>query len=241
VLLEFRRQLRPLGRRARRRTLAELRDHLLSAVEDGTAHGLTPAESEEQAIRRFGDTRTIATLLRTVRARRRARAVRAVAGAIVAVAVFAIPAVPIANELAPHVAAAASIPVQPNGAVAPRCAASWNSAANARWHAYAKRLGSRRAYVGVAYMGRFDKQKKKMVILVRACTVKLWLAKRPGHWQNAAMVGGPLEGTSVEWGSRMFPKSAKTPLETRQRTTIQFANARVRADGTLVYVGAGIP
>jgi hypothetical protein len=39
----------------------------------------------------------------------------------------------------------------------------------------------------------------------------------------------------------MFPKSAKTPLETRQRTTIQFANARIRPDGTLDYVGSSIP
>src|ERR1700712_5281919 len=47
LLAHLRRELRPLGWRRRRRVLAEIRDHVLSAVEDG------PTESD--AIHRLGD------------------------------------------------------------------------------------------------------------------------------------------------------------------------------------------
>jgi hypothetical protein len=240
LLVELRRELRPLGRRARRRALDEVRDHLLSSVEDGAAKGLTADEGEEHAIRRFGGTETVATLLHDARLERRAKASPALVGAIAALVFFALPAGPVAEELGPRVAAAASVPFEPNAVVAPRCAAAWNISANGRWHSYADRLGSRRAYVGVAYMGTADTS-GSIVASRRACVVKLWLARRPGHWQDAVTIAGPLRNGHVTFGTRAFPKSAKTPLRVHQRTTIQFANSRVRADGTLDYVGGSIP
>lgn len=239
LLSEFRRELRSLGWRERRRALAEAHDHLLCSMEADSATSETAEEREKQAIRRFGDVASVAAHLRDARPRRRSKVGPTLVSAIAAAAFFAMPAGPISEELAPRVAAAASVPVQPNGVVAPRCAAAWNSRANARWHAYAKHLGAQRSYVGVAYMGRLENG--KMVVSRRACTVKLWLTRKSGHWQSAVVIAGALQGNDVQFGTRAFPKSAKTPLRIRQRTTIQFANSHVRADGTLDYVGNSIP
>jgi hypothetical protein len=240
LLSDLRRDLRPLGRRARRRALDEVRDHLLSAVADEAASGPSVQEREQRAVRLFGDAETVARLLRDARPKHRRTVAPALVGAIAAIGFLALPAGPVSEELAPRDAAAASIPAQPNAVAARPCAASWNSSANALWHSYAKRLGSRRAYVGVAYSGTASKS-GKLTTTRRACVVKLWLAHRPGHWQYAVNVAGPLLKGGVSYGTRAFPASAKTPLHVHQRTTIQFANSRVRADGTLDYIGTSIP
>jgi hypothetical protein len=141
-------------------------------------------------------------------------------------------------SLAP--AAGAADTAQPSSSAARPCAASWNSEANARWRSYARQLGSQRAFVQVAGTAR-PNASGKFVTTARACVVKLWLARRPGHWQSAVIIGGPLRDGNVGYGTRIFPSSATTPRHLRQRVTIQFANSRVRPDGTLAFVGMSIP
>ena len=76
LLAELGDELRPLGWRARRRALAEARDHLLSAVEDEIARGATPAEAEARVSERFGEPALIAGSLALARPRQRGRAGR---------------------------------------------------------------------------------------------------------------------------------------------------------------------
>ena len=142
-------------------------------------------------------------------------------------------------SLAPA-AGAATDTAQPSSIAARSCAASWNGPTNARWHSYARQLGSQRAFVQVAEMAR-QNASGKLVTTARACVVKLWLARRPGHWQPSVIIGGPLRDGSVSFGTRISPSSATTPRHLRQRVALQFANSRVLPDGTLAFVGTSIP
>jgi hypothetical protein len=109
LIADLRRELRPLGRRARRRALAEARDHLLSAIELGVDEGLGAGEAEARAVARFGDPSEIAARLCAVRPRRFRRVVPALLGAAAITGVFALAAGPVADELAPYRAAAAVV------------------------------------------------------------------------------------------------------------------------------------
>ena len=76
LLADLQRELQPLGWRARRRALAEARDHLLSALEDELAAGASLPEAEEHAIERFGEAARIAGALLSAAPRRAVKARR---------------------------------------------------------------------------------------------------------------------------------------------------------------------
>jgi hypothetical protein len=78
LLAELSRELEPLGRRGRRRALAEARDHLLSAIEDEVARGATWADAEQRVTARFGEPALIAESL--VLARPRSRKIARIGG-----------------------------------------------------------------------------------------------------------------------------------------------------------------
>jgi hypothetical protein len=64
LLADLRRELRPLGRRRRRRgVLAEARDHLLSGIEEEMASGATAEEAERRVVERYGDAAAVARSL----------------------------------------------------------------------------------------------------------------------------------------------------------------------------------
>jgi hypothetical protein len=127
LLGELRRELGPLGRRARGRALDEARDHVLSAIEDGVSEGATRAEAERRAVSRFGDAGAIAARLCAARPRRRRRVVPALLGAAAITGVLALAAGPIADDIAPHrAAAAATVGPSERG-----CANAFDSPANA--------------------------------------------------------------------------------------------------------------
>jgi hypothetical protein len=69
--------------------------------------------------------------------------------------------------------------------------------------------------------------------------MKLWLARRPGDEQVAVIIAGRQQPTGIRFGTRQG--LTPTPRRVKQRTTIQFANTRVRADGMLDYAGVAIP
>src|SRR4051812_12557294 len=106
LLAELRSELRPLGWRRRRRALAEARDHLLSAVEDGVADGLSRDQAEGRAVAGFGDAAAIADALQRVRPQRRRRLVATLAAAAFAATLLVAPG-PIGRELAPRTSDAA--------------------------------------------------------------------------------------------------------------------------------------
>jgi hypothetical protein len=61
--------------------------------------------------------------------------------------------------------------------------------------------------------------------------------RRPGHWQQAIFVYGLLQYGAVRYGIS-FNSRATAPIHARQRTTIQWANADLRSNGTLQFYGA---
>ncbi|MDX6562481.1 MAG: hypothetical protein QOD65_2295 [Gaiellales bacterium] len=223
LLAELRKSLRPLGRRVRRRALDEARDHLLSATEDEIARGASPAAAEKRAVERFGHPAVIAAPLRGAHPRRPSRLLPVTVGAAVIAGTFALPAGPVRDNLAPAPARAAPGP----GLRSTQCLMSWNSERNAWWHAYAVKLGTTRAYVGAFSAGKLVN--RRLVTTARGCTVKLWLARRPGRRQNAVYVHGLWQRRAAGYGAAW-----RSPHISSQRTTIRFANAHVRADGTLV-------
>jgi hypothetical protein len=233
LLEELRRELRPLGLRRRRRALHEARDHLLSAVEDELADGASPVVAEQRAVERFGDPDAIAERLCAARPARQGRLGQAVVGAAVIAGVLAFAPGPLSADLALRPASAATLP----GPSEAQCAAGWNLAANAQWHTYAAHVGSVRAQVGAVVA----MNPGTGVSVARGCGIKLWLARRPGHWQNAVAIFGGWQHGTVRYGTRWAPNTARSPRLLSTRTTVQSANARVRGDGTLDFVGAGIP
>jgi hypothetical protein len=236
LLSELRRELRRLGRRARRRTVDEARDHLLSAIADAIAGGASAAEAEERAVERFGEPALVAARLGSVHPRRHRRGLPALVCAAVLTGVFAVGAGPVVDRLAaPAAVAATGLPTPTNA----QCAAAWNRPSNARWHAYAAGLGSTRAFADASFVGRLVK--RRIVISQRVCVVKLWLERRPGHWQQAVNVFADWTHGAAVYGSPPPGGGRAGPRHVRQRTTIQFANARVSRDGALLFAGAAIP
>jgi hypothetical protein len=233
LLGQLRRDLRPLGLRRRRRALHEARDHLLSAIEDELAGGASPAVAAQRAVERFGDPAAIAERLRAARPARQARLTPAIVGAAVIAGVLAFAPGPLTADLALRPAVAAAVPA-PSKA---QCAAAWNLAANAQWHTYAAHLGIVRAQVGAMVAMNL----KSGVVVARGCGVRLWLARRPGHWQNAVAIFGRWQRGTAHYGTRWASGTARSPRLLPTRTTVQSANARVRADGTLDFVGVSIP
>jgi hypothetical protein len=74
LLADLRSELRPLGRRTRRRVLAEARDHLLSGIEEEIASGASEGEAERRVVERYGDAATVARSLLLAHPRKPARA-----------------------------------------------------------------------------------------------------------------------------------------------------------------------
>jgi hypothetical protein len=233
LLSRLRRDLRPLGVRRRRRALHEARDHLFSAIEDELAGGASPASAAWHAVERFGDPGAIAARLCAERPSRQGRLMPAVVGSAVIAAVLAFAPGPLTADLALRVASASAVPAPTKA----QCAAAWNLPANAQWHTYAAHLGIVRANVG----GLLAMNVKSGAIVGRGCHVTLWLARRPGHWQNAVAIAGRWLHGTVRYGTRWAPNTARSPRLLPTRTTVQSANARVRADGTLDFFGVGIP
>jgi hypothetical protein len=187
LLAHLRRELRPLGWRRRRRVLAEIRDHVLSAVEDG--------HTEAEVIHRLGDAHGA---LAGFPARRRTHRVALIA---VPVAFLAL-AAPVSGPLVQRVGAgvtpsqAATIPFARQQRLAQEaCVSAWNSAGNARWQALARSSHAAQAYVGVGYQSRHGLPAPGTRLVVASCGVKFMLARVASPyqrfiWTYARKVGG---------------------------------------------------
>jgi hypothetical protein len=70
LLADLRRELRPLGWRARRAVLAEARDHLMSGIDHELAAGASPEEAERRVVERYGDPAAMARGLLLARPRK---------------------------------------------------------------------------------------------------------------------------------------------------------------------------
>ena len=223
LLHALRRELSSLDRRARRRALDEARDHLLSVIEDELAAGSTEAAAAHRAVERFGSPGMVAKALRSTPRRSRSRLAPAVIGAALIVAVVAFPGGAIKDGIAPTSALAAA----PADLTKAQCADFWNDAANERWRAFAKSIGTRRASIGTSFAGTVGAD-GRTVLSAAGCAVRLWLALRPGHWQRAEYVYGRLAGGAVVYG---------TSQSERQRATTQWSNSVVLRDGELRFYG----
>jgi hypothetical protein len=60
LLAELQRELRPLGRRARRGVLREARDHLMTGIEAEIETGASDEEAERRVVERYGDAAVVA-------------------------------------------------------------------------------------------------------------------------------------------------------------------------------------
>jgi hypothetical protein len=190
LLADLRRELRPLGRRQRRRVLAEVRDHPLSAVEDG--------QDESDAVRRLGDANVV---LAGFPARRRTH--RA-ALAAVPVAFLAL-AASVSGTLVQHLGAGATpsqaatiSPARQQRLAQEGCVKAWNSAGNARWHALARSSHAVQAYVGVGYQSRRGLPAPGTRLVVASCGVRFMLARVASPYQRgistfAHKVGGTFD------------------------------------------------
>jgi hypothetical protein len=177
LLAELRRDLRPLGRRARRRALDEARDHLLTTIEDELEAGASPAEAEQRAVERFGDPAAIAERLCAVRPRRSRRAVPALAGALAITGVLVLAVGPIGDQLAPHPAAAAAGVASPSER---ECARAFDAIGNASVRAQIELLAVRRVQI--------------FATTVPNCVIKFELADQSvltaeAPWKNATATG----------------------------------------------------
>ena len=146
LLAELRRELRPLGRRRRRRVLAEVRDHMLSAVEDG--------QSESDVVRRLGDANGA---LAGFPARRKTHRAALIAVPVAFLALAAPVSGPLVRNLGagatPSQAATIS-PARQQRLAQEACVRAWNSVGNARWRVLARRSHAAQAYVAVGYQTR---------------------------------------------------------------------------------------
>ncbi len=133
-------------------------------------------------------------------------------------------------------AAPAAVPSPPSNA---QCAAAWNSATSARWHVYAAGMGVRRA--GTFAWGVAKRINGKLVTTRRGCSVRLWLARRQGAFQDAELVYANWAHGAARYGTPPAGGGHSGPRRVHVRTSTRFANARVRSDGTLAFVGTGIP
>ena len=223
LLHALRLELSSLDRRARRRALDEARDHLLSVIEDELAAGSSEAAAARRAVERFGSTTMVAKALQATPRRSRSRFAPAVIGAALIVAVVAFPGGAIKDGIAPPSALAAA----PADLTKAQCADFWNDAANARRRAYATSIGTRQASIGTSFAVTVGADGRR-VLAAAGCTVRLWLARRPGHWQQAVFVYGRLAGGAIVYG---------TPRSRRQRGTTRWSNSVVLRDGELRFYG----
>ncbi|MGZ4357832.1 MAG: hypothetical protein ACXVRU_13600 [Gaiellaceae bacterium] len=138
-------------------------------------------------------------------------------------------------------AAPAAVPSTPSNA---QCAAAWSAATNARWHVYAAGMGVRRAGTfgwGVAKRVNGKRVNGKLVTTRRGCSVRLWLARRQGAFQDAELLYANWAHGAARYGSPPAGGGRSGPRHVHVRTSTRFANARVRSDGTLAFVGTDIP
>lgn len=225
LLDDLRRELRPLGWRRRRRVLAELRDHVLSAVEDG--------QDEADAVRRLGNGRDA---LAGFPVRRRTHRATLVA---VPVAFLAL-AAPVSGPLVQNLGAGATpsqaatiSPARQQRLAEEECARAWNSAGNERWHAVAQRSHATQAYVGVGYQSRrvpVTGMGTPLVpgagspLVVTTCAVRFMLARVASPYQRGISTFARKVG-----GTFRFYRT----LRVRTRSAAPGENATVDATGRL--------
>jgi hypothetical protein len=216
LLSDMRRELRPLGGRARRRVLEEVRDHVLSAVEAGL--------DEAEAVARVGQPRVV---LAGLPARRRTHRAAVVA---VPVAFLAL-AAPVSGPLVQNLGAGATVSqastlgfAQQQLLARERCVQAWNAPASGRWRALARRSGAVRAYVGVGYVTGRGWPISKARLRVASCGVNLKLARVASPYQPSISV---------------FARKARNSfgfyrtLRVHSRSASATENARVDASGRL--------
>jgi hypothetical protein len=189
LLTHLRRDLRPLGWRRRRRVLAEIRDHVLSAVEDG--------QTESEAIQRVGDAHGA---LAGFPARRRTHRVALLAVPIAFLALAAPVSGPLVQNLGagatPSQAATIS-PARQQRLAEEACVSAWNSVGNARWQLLARSSHAARAYVGVGYQTRRLPWKGKGTplvpgpgspLVVAGCGVRFMLSRVASPYQRGISI-----------------------------------------------------
>jgi hypothetical protein len=208
LLAELRRELRPLGWRRRRRVLAEVRDHLLSAFEDGRA--------ESDAVRRLGDAHVA---LAGFPARRRTHRAALVA---VPVAFLAL-ATPVSGPLVQNLGAGATpsqaatiSPARQQRLAQAACVRAWNSPANARWHALARSTHAAQAYVGVGYQTRrgLPGSSPGTPLVVAGCEVRFMHARVASPYQRGiSTFARRVGGTFRFYRSRRVHTRAAAPAE----------------------------
>ena len=219
-----RRELCGVPRRRRNRLVSELRDHLLCAIEDGREDGLSGEPARPRAAARaFGDPAVVGQAIRDAAGgsgRRRRPLVAALAACALVVAA---PPSALHDRLAAPESLAAPPPHVPISTPTKRgCAAAFNAPINARWHAYARRIGARPASVGVYYFVHV--LTGKAVIVLRDCG-RPARAGRAAEGATASVFGAWRGVARTRFAAGRGVKPASRP-----------ADARVRADGTLLLV-----
>jgi hypothetical protein len=210
--------------------LAEVRDHLLSAVEDG--------QPESDAVRRLGDAHVA---LAGFPARRRTHRAALVA---VPVAFLAL-AAPVSGPLVENLGAGATpsqaatiSPARQQRLAQEECVRAWNSTANARWQALARSSHAAQAQVGIGYQTRRLPVPGKGTPLVPApgsrlvvagCGVRFMLARVASPYQRGISIFAHKIG-----GTFRFYRS----LRVRTRSAEPGENATVDSAGRLT-LGAG--
>jgi hypothetical protein len=194
LLAELRRDLRPLGWRARRRALDEARDHLLATIEDELESGATQAEADQRAVERFGEAAEIAARLCALRPGHARRAVPALACALSITGVLVLAVGPVGDQLAPHKAVAA-------GAVPPSerdCANAFDDVGSAGVRAQVELLAVRRVQI-------FATSLPNCVIKFQLADGSVLTAQAPwrtgttGAWLLSTRPNGNVAGPNAVW------------------------------------------
>jgi hypothetical protein len=215
LLAELARALRATSRRARRRILAEARDHLLAATHDAVAAGADPLQAEHDAVASFGASPTLGTELAHLHRRRGPHAGRVAAVTFLVALVAAGAAGPLDHDGLVRPEAAAAGPMLPTPA---QCVTAFNAPANASSQAAARASHADRAAVSVLVSLKPSTGR----IVERRCLVQLAVgAGFAGSWSHGRAVFTMVPGRARLAASRS-------------------ANARVAADGHLVYVGPSL-
>jgi hypothetical protein len=216
-LRELRRELRGLSWRRRKRVLAEARDHLRCAVDDGL--------SEAEAVACLGQP---GVAFAGFPARRRPQRLAVVIGPVALLALA--PSLDgtllrLGAGTAPSQAAPPAVVSQSQVAAARReCVAAWNSEVSGRWRSAAVQARIRRAHVSIFEMGTMLPGSRKLTNRIGGCLVSLQPALVAAPYQRWINVyAKPTAGTYRFNGL----------LRGHVRTAAPATNARVDASGHL--------
>jgi hypothetical protein len=220
-LRELQCELRDLSWRRRRRVLAEARDHLGCALDDGL--------SEADAVASLG---APGAAFEGFPGPRRPRRLVAVAAPMVLLALA--PSLDGtlqrlgAGTAQSHAATPPTFTRSQADAIVRRCAAAWNGKTTGRWREAAVRAGIQRAYVSISLATTLAASGRKETTRLAGCTVILQTAFTASPFQTRILVYGKPAGRTFHF-DRL--------LRGHSRTSVPATNARVDSAGRLTLTG----